>query len=343
MEGILKPAEPLSPPPVPRTAGRLAPTCDDTPDVTVLVVNYNTAHLLAPMRQALRAAEGALAVQLVVVDNASRDASRAVLEREFAGDTVLVNRDNVGFGRANNQGLPFARGRYVLLLNTDAFVGADTLERTVAYMDAHPDCGVLGVRLEGRDGTPQAGCRRFPTPWNVFARRAGLPRALRGGGDEHDHGDPPQPSECDWVPGCYFLVRRQVIEDVGLFDPRYFLYGEEVDHCRAARRAGWKVVYYPHTRVVHLGGESARSVGELTASGQLSALQVESELLYFRKHHGLGGVIACVALTALLDAVLAAKHLLRRRPVRELPAFARHVALVGSLARRTRLGTRPTR
>ena len=97
--------------------------------------------------------------------------------------------------------------------------------------------------------------------------------------------------ECDWVPGCYYLIRREVIDQVGLFDPRYFLYYEEVDHCKRVKQAGWKVVYYPHTTVVHIGGESAKSVDQLNVDGrQIPTLQIESELLYFRKHHGLPGL-----------------------------------------------------
>src|SRR6185295_15001358 len=105
---------------------------------------------------------------------------------------------------------------------------------------------------------------------------------------------------CDWVPGCFYLVRRELIERIGLFDPRYFLYCEEVDHCRAVRKAGWDVVYFPFTQVTHLGGESALSEGALNpTSRQIVPLQIESELLYFRKHHGLSGVLVAVLLVGL--------------------------------------------
>ena len=116
--------------------------------------------------------------------------------------------------------------------------------------------------------------------------------------------------ECDWVPGCYYLVRREVIERVGLFDPRYFLYYEEVDHCRAVRRAGWSVVYYPFTQVVHIGGESAVSAGPLIASSrQISALQIESQMLYFRKQYGLGGLLSALVLGVTGNVYIACKAL----------------------------------
>ena len=149
-------------------------------DVSVIVVNYNTEHLLAPMWDALAGARRALQLQVIVIDNASRDGSVALLRADprYAQAEVITNRLNVGFGRANNQGVPLATGRYLLLLNTDAFVAPDTLQSTVDYMDAHPQYGVLGVQLVGRDGQAQPSCRYFPTPWNVFLLRSGLGKFL---------------------------------------------------------------------------------------------------------------------------------------------------------------------
>src|SRR4051812_5167964 len=180
----------------------------------------------------------------------------------------------------------------------------DALPRTVEFMDTNPRCGVLGVKLVGRDGALQPSCRYFPTPWNIFLAGTGIkrffPRTRLVDDMSWDHGSI---RECDWVPGCYYLVRREVIEQVGLFDPRYFLYYEEVDHCRAVRHAGWSVLYYPFTQVVHLGGESAKSEGPLTDGRQISAQQIESELLYFRKHYGRAGLLSALMLTLLGDAI----------------------------------------
>jgi N-acetylglucosaminyl-diphospho-decaprenol L-rhamnosyltransferase len=314
-------------------------------DVSVVVVNYNTAALLEPMRSALLASEGMLTLQLIVIDNASRDNSLAVLRRDFSDALLLVNTANVGFGRANNQALPHLRGRYVLLLNTDAFVAPDTLRKTVAYMDATPACGVLGVRLEGRDGGLQPSCRYFPTPWNMFLARAGLarylPRVRMVDDMQWDHAGV---RVCDWVPGCYYLVRREVIDAVGLFDPRYFMYFEEVDHCLATARAGWQVHYFGASTVVHLGGESAKADADLTAHGkQISALQIESELLFVRKHHGALGSVVNLMLSVLADTWIALKHVVRLRPLPGLQPLLRHQLDLWSLVWRTRLGQVPTR
>ncbi len=314
-------------------------------DVTAIIVNYNTRALLAQCVDALRAGSVGLRLQIVIVDNGSRDGSQELLRSDFGDCELILNVDNVGFGRANNQAVAVARGRHLLLLNTDAFIEPAGVVRTVAYLDAHPECGLLGVRLVGRDGLLQPSCRYFPTPWNEFVGRAGLqrffPRTRMVDDMDWDHATP---RHCDWVPGCYYLVRRTVVDRVGLFDPRFFLYYEEVDHCRAVKAAGWEVTYCPETTVVHIGGESAKSDGELTEGGrQISSLQIESGMLYHRKHHGLAGLWLNIALGMLADLLLAMKWVIRRRPLAGLRAYWTHAATTWSLLRRTGWAHRPTR
>lgn len=313
-------------------------------DISVIVVSYNTAHLLERCIGALRRASAGLSVSLVIVDNASRDESVALIKTRIEDCTLIENTVNVGFGRANNQALAHCGGRHVLLLNTDAYVYPDTLRQSLLHMAADPGCGVLGVQSVGEDGRLEAAARIFPTPWQNFVLHTGLfsgtaltpavPRRTAEGA---------LVAECDWVVGCFYLIRQQVIEQIGLFDPRYFLYFEEVDHCRAVKQGGWKVECLLDVRIVHEGGGSAASDGALGAGRQISAMQVESSLLYFRKHDGIVGVLAAISLSVLTDLVLAAKWLLKRRPVAGLAVFWHNTLRVGSLARRTRLGARPTR
>jgi hypothetical protein len=322
---------------------------DERPDVTVIVVNYNTAHLLDQMFTALEAARGKLGIQVSVVDNASRDNSVELLRTQYPSAELIENPVNVGFARANNQALPRARGRYVLLLNTDAFVSPDTLQKTVNFMDQNPRYGVLGVKLVGRDGLLQPSCRFFPTPWNIFviSNKIGnclwrwLTPSVRLVDDmSWDHASV---RECDWVPGCYYLVRKEIIERIGLFDPRYFLYYEEVDHCRAVRKAGWSIIYYPFTQVMHIGGESAKSIGGLDASQQISTLYIESELLYFRKHYGVSGVLAAVFLATLSDIIAACGGLLKRQDTAKAVAAVQHAWAMYKQLIATGLASRATR
>lgn len=314
-------------------------------DLSVIVVSYNTIHLIDQMFTALNAARGKLQIQIIVVDNASRDGSAAFLRTSYPDVELIENYRNVGFGRANNQAVARAKGRYVLLLNTDAFVGPETLLKTIEYMDSHPDCGVLGVKLVGPDGALQPSCRYFPTPWNVFLQSTGLttlsPNTPLVDDMSWDH---KSIRNCDWVPGCYYLIRREVIERVGMFDPRYFIYYEEVDHCRAVRAAGWRVIYYPFTKVVHIGGESAKVDSNITKVGrQISILQIESELLYFRKFYGVSGVAASVILSILADIFSALKGLVWRADLRETASAFRHVRAILKVLSATGFASYPTR
>jgi N-acetylglucosaminyl-diphospho-decaprenol L-rhamnosyltransferase len=288
-------------------------------DISVILVSYNTDEMTKEALSHLFSSLHDFDMEVIVIDNDSKDHSVDVLRNDFPQVTLIENKANVGFGRANNQALPYIKGRYVLLLNTDAFVEPDTITKTVQYMDANPECGILGVKLLGRDGELQPSCRYFPTPWNLFLTRTGLNRIFRRTKLVDDMSwDHASVRECDWVPGCYYLVRKEVIDQVGLFDPRYFLYYEEIDHCFAAKSAGWKVRFFPYTSVVHIGGESAKSEGEITKSGrQINSLNIESELLYFRKNHGLIGVLTHLLLNSLAGIYQFSKDIIKlRHPAR---------------------------
>jgi len=150
--------------------------------------------------------------------------------------------------------------------------------------------------------------------------------------------------QCDWVPGCYYLIRKEVVERVGLFDPRYFLYSEEVDHCFATKKAGWEVHYFADTSVVHIGGESAKSDNDLTTTGnQVEILQIESELLYFAKNHGLLTALNNVLLLTLADIIRLTKSILKGRLNASLQVPIKHTFIVWSLYFKTYFATTPTR
>lgn len=314
-------------------------------ELTTIIVSYNTRHLLDDCLGHLHAAEAAIGGgACVVVDNASRDGSAEHLAAQHPEVRLIRLEQNVGFGRANNAALPHVHTPFVLLLNTDAFMTPESLRQSLDYMAQHPRCGVLGARLLNRDGSPQPSVRRFPTPWNIFLLNSGLERWFRRT-PRIDPADwnPDVPQECDWVPGCYYLIRQSVIDEVGLFDPLFFLYAEEVDLCRRVKNAGWQVHYFPGARVVHLGGESAKAEGEVNTSRQIDALAIESSLLYFRKHHGRRGLAAHVAFAGLAALLLGVRELVRRHGSEHLTSgLARWRATLGLLWR-TGFGTRPTR
>lgn len=289
--------------------------------------------------------QGDFTLEVFVVDNASKDNSVQVIKKAYPDITLIENKENVGFGRANNQVLDIAKGEYVLLLNTDAFVQAETLQKTVQYMQAHPRCGVLGVKLLGRDGELQPSCRYFPTPFNLFASRVGLHRLLPNIKMVDGSGwNSSLTQNCDWVPGCYYLVRKLVINQVGLFDPLYFLYCEEVDHCYATKKAGWEVTYFADASVVHIGGESAKSDNAIEPKNrQVNRLRLESELLYFRKNHGLLGMISHILLTQLADLYDLIKNLVRLKGLNSFVSTVKSSALIWQVLVQTQWATKSTR
>lgn len=288
--------------------------------ISVILVSYNTAKMSIKALDSLFASEGKFELEVFVIDNASKDNSVELISKQYPNVTLIKNKENVGFGRANNQALSLIKGDYVLLLNTDAFVETDTLQKSIMYMEENSRCGVLGARLLSRNGELQPSCRYFPTPFNLFAERVGLSHVFPKIKLVDDvNFDPDLTQHCDWVPGCYYMVKRKVIEEVGLFDSLYFLYSEEVDHCFAVKKAGWDVIYYADINVVHIGGESAKSVGKIsTVSRQVPQLQIESELLYFRKNHGILGLVSHILMSNFSDFIQTLKDIIRLRGMQKV-------------------------
>lgn len=314
-------------------------------DLSVILVSYNTAEMTLDALKSLYEGAQDIDMQVFVIDNASRDNSVEKIRRNYPQVHLIENHRNVGFGRANNQALPLLNSQFVLLLNTDAFIKEDTLQKSLQFMKMHPRCGILGVKLLGRDGELQPSCRYFPTIINIFLSRTGLNRIFSSiqmiDDMKWDHASA---RKCDWVPGCYYMIRNEVIGQVGLFDPLYFLYYEEVDHCKAVKNAGWDICYFPDTSVIHIGGESAKSQGEITSSGrQIKALQIESEILYFRKQNGALGVITHILLSNLADLIQLAKDIVKFRSPDKLLFNLRHSISFWKIFFQTRLGTVSTR
>jgi GT2 family glycosyltransferase len=180
-----------------------------------------------------------------------------------------------------------------VLLNSDAFLKPMALRRSIDHMDAEPRIGLGGARLIGADGSWQASCRMFPSPLNDFLSLSGLaakfPKSRFFGRQDHTWANQDEPADADWVPGAYSIIRRTVLDEVGFFDEQFFLYYEEVDLCRRIKKAGSAVRYWPDVVVVHLGGESSKTVTSLTMSksgAQLELWRMRSAFLYYRKHHG---------------------------------------------------------
>lgn len=268
-------------------------------DASIVIVSFNTRDVLRECLRLLYREVRALRVQVIVVDNASTDGSQAMVEQEFPDALLLRSEINLGFGRANNLGFERARGRYIVLLNSDAFLTERSLELSVAHMDANPRAGLGGGRLIGRDGSWQPSARMFPTVFGDLIVLSGLaaryPQSRFFGRADRTWADEMESAEVDWVPGAYSIIRAEALAAAGPFDPRFFLYYEEVDLCKRIQQKGYSIYYWPDIVVVHIGGESSRQIRslELSKSGsQLTLWRMRSMLLYYRKHHGLSARFA---------------------------------------------------
>jgi GT2 family glycosyltransferase len=270
-----------------------------SPDVSVLLVSFNTHDLLRGCLQHLDSELDGLDVEVIVVDNNSRDGSADMAAREFPDVRLIRSPENLGFAGANNLALRNARGKFMVLLNSDAFVCDSGIRRALGYMQSDPGIGAGGGRLVGADGSWQPSIRRFPSPLNDFLIFTGLasrfPNSRFLGRADRRWADDRLPVDTDWVPGAFTIIRKDALDKVGLFDESFFLYFEEVDLCRRLRQVGYRVRYFPDVLVVHLGGESAKEHEGLSVSSggkQLTLWRLRSQFLYYRKHHGTSAALA---------------------------------------------------
>ncbi len=253
-------------------------------DVSICIVNWNVKALLHQCLTSIPEGAAGLTYEIIVVDNASTDGSADLLEM-FPHVKWIQNRENVGFTRANNQAFAVSQGRYICLLNPDTVVSPGALSTLVAYMDAHPDVGIVGPQLRYPDGTLQPSRYRFPSVMTALMESTPLAWLWPNNpwNRRYHCGDcsPHEEHEVDWLNGACLMVRREVIDRVGNLDERFFMYSEELDLCRRAKMAGWRVMYVPQAVVVHHEGKSSEQV--------VVARHVHfnrSKVLYFRKHHG---------------------------------------------------------
>lgn len=222
--------------------------------------------------------------EVIVIDNASGDGSAEMVKREFPKVILIENRENKGFAAANNQGIAVAKGRYVLLLNSDVVVLDKAITKTVSFADAHPEAAVVGCRVLNSDKTLQPTCSMFQSILNmvlscsylykIFPRNRFFGRQKMGWWERNDI------RQVDIVTGCFMLVRHEAIGQVGTMDERFFMYGEESDWCYRFKKAGWKVLFAPVGEIIHLGGQSSRQNSvQMLVQLRLSILE------FMKKHH----------------------------------------------------------
>ncbi len=232
-------------------------------DISIIIVNYNTAGLLVECLNSI-ASQSDLSLEVIVVDNASEDDSVALVTHDFPWVKLIANEHNLGFARANNQALQISKGRYVYFLNPDTVVQPGAFEAMVGFMTTHTDVGLAGTRIMNPDGSPQSSVeKRYPGQRRAKKDLNGLT------------------GDIAWVLGASMIVRRVIVEDLGGFDERFFLYGDEQDLCLRIRKAGWEIGFIPNAVVVHWGGQSERK----TSAIDVWKKKFAAELLFYRKHY----------------------------------------------------------
>lgn len=260
-----RPGEEAGSEPVPRRRGQSLPEISEhsAPKISVIIVSYNVRNYLQQTLNSLQRALRPFPYEIIVVDNASDDGSAAYVRARFPEVRLIANSVNVGFARGNNQALQQASGDYLVLINPDTIAQEDTFVRLVEFMQANPDAGMVGCKILNPDGSLQLACRRsFPTPWVAFTRLTGLsylfPKTRLFGRYNLTYLPEDQIHTVDAISGSFMMLRRDVFEQVGLLDERFFLYGEDLDWCWRVIQAGWKIYYVPTTQIVHFKGESSR-------------------------------------------------------------------------------------
>jgi GT2 family glycosyltransferase len=250
----------------------------DIPDLSIVLVNWNACEMTSAALESIAAETRDIRYEIFVIDNGStRDRSVDQLPRSFPSIQFIPNAGNMGFSIANNQGIARARGRYILLLNNDTIQTENALGAAVRYMDAHAEVGALGILHRNADAerSDQASAFGFPRPWREVA-------TLIGARWSADDGAPLRADveqDVDWVCGSFLLMRRACLEQIGRLDERFFIYDEDIDWCRRAGAAGWKIRFWPGASMVHVGASARPFMKDKTF------VHFRSHLSYIRKHH----------------------------------------------------------
>lgn len=268
------------------------------PAVSVVIVNWNTREILRDCLRTVYEQTKNVEFEVIVVDNASTDGSADMIRTGFPQTLLLVNSANRGFAAANNQGMEAAKGRYVLLLNSDTLVLDGAIDKMIRFAEAHPEAAATACRVLNSDRTWQPTCFLFPSALNLLIAALYLnklfPRSRLWGRERMTWWDGLEARVVEVVAGCFILVRRDVIERVGVLDESYFMYGEEADWCYRFRKAGWKVLFTPAAQIVHLGGVSSAQL-----KGPMCLQLRASLLLFLRKHRGMASYVAGCAFVSL--------------------------------------------
>lgn len=232
-------------------------------DLSVVIVNYNVKEFVSNLIESVKKAAHSLNIEILISDNASQDGSPQYIREKYPEVILIENKENLGFGKANNRALEISKGKYILIINPDTLVQEDTFIKMINFFEENPDAGLAGCKILNPDGTLQLACRRsFPGPWTSFTKVSGLssvfPKSRIFARYNLTYLDEDKTYEVDAVSGSFMMMKREVYNKIGGFDEQFFMYGEDLDLCYRVQKAGYKVFYVHNTTIIHYKGESTK-------------------------------------------------------------------------------------
>lgn len=269
-------------------------------DLSIIIVNFNVKEFLQNLLSSILKSTGRLSTEIIVIDNASDDGSVEIIREKFPSVKLIASEKNLGFGRANNLGLEISKGKFILLINPDTIVQEDTFQKLIAFFEKTPEAGLAGCKVLNSDGTLQLACRRsFPGPWTSFTKVTGLgkifPKSRLFARYNMTYLDENQTYEVDAISGAFMMMRREVYEKVGGFDPQFFMYGEDLDLCYRIQKAGYKVYYLHETQIIHYKGESTKR-----SSLDETRVFYEAMHLFVKKHFSSSFIVEIILRFAII-------------------------------------------
>lgn len=259
-------------------------------DISFIIVNWNTRDILIDCLNSIYKTVTDIGFEIYVVDNNSTDGSREATKKRFPDVKLIENKTNTGFAHANNQALRIMQGRFAVLLNTDAVLQEGAIKSLLSFMNNSPEAGIAGVQLLNQDGSRQNSIDNFPSPETEILNKSILrfffPDKYPGKSRIHHN-----PIEVDSVVGACMMVRKEAMDEVGLFDEDYFIFLEETDWCFRMHKKGWKVYHVPDARVFHLSGHSKKNT-----PWESQIEYYKSLYKFFRKNRG---TVSCLTIRIL--------------------------------------------
>ena len=253
-------------------------------DISIIIINYNVKEFLQNLLNSISKASLNIASEIIIVDNASDDGSVEWIKEKFPSAQLISNKKNLGFGKANNQALKIAKGKYNILINPDTIVREDTFDNLIRFFEENLEVGLAGCKILNPDGSLQLACRRsFPGPWTSFCKVTGLsnlfPNSKLFASYNLTYLSEDKTYEVDAISGSFMMMRKEVYDKVGGFDEEFFMYGEDLDLCYRIQKSGYKVFYVHTTQIIHYKGESTKR-----SSLDETKMFYEAMHLFVKKH-----------------------------------------------------------